>query len=121
MPFAKHCLEPRFPMPDDPSRTGQQVRQDWLRHPYAAAGQYTVAVWATDDGTTVAPSGDPTWTMPVAVASDHAVAFGPSGAAACSRGWSRLRAVTGTHYLTPFSLKEGDGLCCLRPQRGRGV
>ena len=67
------------------------VQENGLHPLLRAAGQYTVTVWATDDGTTVAPSGDPTWSMPVAVASDGpsvSIDTGPTPYAGRTFTWS---------------------------------
>jgi hypothetical protein len=77
-----------------------------------ATGPYTVAVWATDDGSTVAPSGDPTWTMPVAVASD-----GPS--VSIDTGNALYKVGTPARHVEDPLWRPA--CTCLRPQWGRGV
>ena len=83
-----------------------------LSYEYEDAGQYTVAVWATDDGSTVAPSGDPTWTMPVAVASD-----GPS--VSIDTGNALYKVGTPARHVEDPLWRPA--CTCLRPQWGRGV
>ena len=84
-----------------------------LSHEYDDTGPQTVAVWATDDDTTVAPSGSPTWSTCVAVAAEPEVVL--SGAYACGSGDEYTVGVAFNlpeeDTLAGWSIDWGDGTC----------